>query len=380
MWKRGMRVASAFVVFLLALHLIPNAWCARKAHAWLDGDAETRSRLATSVERWTAQPLDEGAFTTGSERFDSEWLFGTYMMAAMGFGQLAKQEPAQRERYLAAMDRALERLQEPALRNFDSQAWGHDAFSAAGRRSDHAAYRGYFNLALSLRRSIDAEGPHAALNDELSELLLDRLRATPTTSLETYPGEVYPVDNAAVVASVALHARATGRQQDPVVARWRELMRGALRDPNTGLLHQRIALGSHEPVDAPRGSGSALAAYFVSFFDHQLSRDLTDAIERELADTTLGFGAVFEYPSGLRHRQGDIDSGPLIGGYSISATGFSLAAARIHHRRTWFRKLYATTHLFGAPLEGFVSGGPLGDAILLAMLTAAPQPAMERDR
>ena len=41
------------------------------------------------------------------------------------------------------------------------------------------------------------------------------------------------------------------------------------------------------------------------------------------------------------------------------------------------RRLFATSYLFGAPLDrgdarNYVSGGPLGDAIMFAMLTALP--------
>jgi hypothetical protein len=50
----------------------------------------------------------------------------------------------------------------------------------------------------------------------------------------------------------------------------------------------------------------------------------------------------------------------------------------MHRDRECFRRTYATFHLLGAPVERdgtftFVSGGPLADAIMLAMLTA-PSP------
>lgn len=89
-----------------------------------------------------------------------------------------------------------------------------------------------------------------------------------------------------------------------------------------------------------------------------------------------GFGAMREYPSG-RSGNGDIDSGPVVLGASVSATGFALASSRLHGDRETFVGLYRTAHLFGLPVgdsAGFryVSGGPLGNAILLAMLTAGP--------
>jgi hypothetical protein len=67
-------------------------------------------------------------------------------------------------------------------------------------------------------------------------------------------------------------------------------------------------------------------------------------------------------------------------GVGVSATGFTLGGARIHGDRALYTQLYRTADLFGAPHRSgngrrFVSGGPLGDAILLAMLTARPLPA-----
>jgi len=97
-------------------------------------------------------------------------------------------------------------------------------------------------------------------------------------------------------------------------------------------------------------------------------------VRRELGDSLLGFGFVREYP---RHMagQGDIDSGPVLFGYGVSPTGFALEDARMYGDRAYFRKLYATAHLFGAPTVSrkrvnFTTGGPLGNALLFAMLTA----------
>jgi hypothetical protein len=75
---------------------------------------------------------------------------------------------------------------------------------------------------------------------------------------------------------------------------------------------------------------------------------------------------------------GDIDSGPLLAGMSISATGFSLASARVCRRLRPFRD--CVSH--GSPVRRptttqagveFVSGGPLGNALMLALMTA-PKP------
>jgi hypothetical protein len=62
-------------------------------------------------------------------------------------------------------------------------------------------------------------------------------------------------------------------------------------------------------------------------------------------------------------------------GVSVSATGFALASARLTHDRDALAALHRTATLFGVPVARgestrFLSGGPLGNAILLAMMTA----------
>jgi hypothetical protein len=211
------------------------------------------------------------------------------------------------------------------------------------------------------------------LHDAISRALERRVERSPTLLLETYPGETYPVDNAAVIASIAVHAKSTGRTRPPVVGRWVAEVRRRAVDRATGLLHQSVRLDG-TPLDAPRGSGTALAAYFLSYADMDLSRDLHEAVERELAVRVAGFEGIEEYPRG-RWGGGDIDSGPLVFGFSIAATGFELAGCRIHGDRDCHRRLIATLDLFGAPREhdgvtSHVSGGPLADALMLALRTA----------
>jgi hypothetical protein len=141
-------------------------------------------------------------------------------------------------------------------------------------------------------------------------------------------------------------------------------------------LIQRVKSGSCTPLDAPRGSGTAVGAYFLSFADRDLAvklhRSLVDAGERSL----FGFSAIREYASGF-HGRGDTNAGPVVFGVSVGATGFALGSAAAQRDRELFRGLYRTLELFGVPVardeqRSFVIGGTLGNALLLAMLTAGP--------
>ena len=378
-----MRWGIGTALLLIGLWLLPFQWCARQADDWYAGDADLQKSLVRGVESWLDTPLGRSSFTTGSSRFDGEWLFGTYMMAGMGLAQTAIEHPEWREHHVALMHRCIEQFLLPKVRAFDVEAWGEDPFETLGGPEGHAAFLGYFNLLLSFHRQLAGDSVHADLNDRITEALARRLEASPLLLIQSYPGEVYPVDNCAVIASIAMYDRATGADHGKLIDRWLDRCRSDYVDRRTGLLIQAIDYRDGQPIDYPRGSGTCLGLYFLSFADPQLSSDLHDAVKQRLMSRWFRFGVVREYPADVSDGAGDIDSGPIVLGYGVSPTGFAMAGARIHGHADQFRHLYATAHLFGAPLarhdqRNYVAGGPLGDAILLAMLTAQPRLTIEQ--
>jgi hypothetical protein len=175
-----------------------------------------------------------------------------------------------------------------------------------------------------------------------------------------------------------VHGRATGADHRAVLARWAERVRAVQVDPASGLVVQRMSAEDARAHDAPRGSGTGLAAYFAGFADRSVAALLADGLFRH-ESTLFGFGAIREYAEGHEGR-GDVDSGPVLLGVSVAATGFALAAARASGRREAFTRIYRTTELFGLRAEGsgrarFAAGGPIGNALLLALLTSGPEVA-----
>lgn len=366
-----LRAGILFVVFVAALFALPRQLAGRDAPDYFFDDPTRAAALGAGVDHWMQEG---GRFSTGSSRFDGEWAFGTCVMASLGFGQLAMGHASLTESSRASMDAAMTQLLAPGNRGFDRDAWQADALDSLDRDHGHAAFLGYANLALSLRRMLgpsdfDEEG------SRITEALARRLDKSDILLLETYPDERYPVDNAAVIASIALHDRALGRTPRAMVARFLEKFSARYVDPATGLVIQAVSQ-SGQAVDRPRGSGTALAAYFLSFADEELSNRLHRAVRDELSGSVLGFGVVSEYSAGVG-GSGDIDSGPLVFGWSVSAMGFFLGSAKAQRDERAFREMWRSFYLLGAPETRkdrlhFVSGGALGDAIVFAMLTALP--------
>lgn len=376
---RSLPQTAAFVATLLTFVLVPSWWCGRDAARWFDGDVSTQTALADEMVAFEERD-DRERLTSArpGDRFSGEWALVTHQMTALGLGQIVMARPELRDRYAGPMSKAAAKSFLPEMRDFGTRAWaGEDALASVGSSHGHA-YLAYAALAVSMARLFDPAFPSeiARQHDALVTAYTRRLDASPTGLIETYPGEAYPTDVAAVAAAIALHARATGRDRKEMLRRWAQRVRAHQIDRASGFVVQRMGARDGKAHDAPRGSGTGLAAYYTGFVDRALARDLTDALARHEA-TVLGFGAIREYAPGHSGR-GDVDSGPVVLGVSVAATGFALSALRAHGYRAAFERVYRTTDLFGLPHataagRRFATGGAIGNALLLAMLTSGPE-------
>lgn len=357
-------------MLILPLLLLP-AWWVSAAPAPDPLDAQARG-----VAEWVDLEATRAGTDTGRELFDQEWTFGTWQMAGLGFLQHAAAHPDARATDLAHADACLELIVSDAGRAFDQASWGQDPLDALDSDRGHMAWFGYTNLVLSARRSQGPDPRWDALNDAISAAILRRL----DTELmpETYPGERYPVDVSAAVASVGEWARVTGRAEPPVLARWRAAVRE--RWIVDGILVQSVAADGH-PLDRPRGSGTFLASWFLSRWDRTFARELYEGGRDALLVTVGPLAAMREYPPGV-DGNGDIDSGPIVGGMGVSATGFAIGAGLAAGDPDTAALLSRTATVVGQPhTEGGVThwaagsalgSAPLADAILFAMMSSGP--------
>lgn len=367
------------VAALVALRFFPSWWCGRQAQAWIQGDPALQQALADEMVAFEARD-DVARSAPSDDRFAGEWALVTHQMTALGLSQLCLAHPEWRSRYTATITRAATKSFLPEMRDFGTRAWkGEDALASLGGDHGHA-YLAYPALAIGMARLLDPSFPPAiaAQHDALIAAYERRLLASPTGLIETYPNEAYPTDVAAVAGAIAMHGRVTGKDHRAALAHWAARVREVQIDRASGLVIQRMGARDAKPHDAPRGSGTGLAAYFAGFADRSIAMLLTEGMLRQEA-TLLGFGAIREYASG-HDGAGDIDSGPVVLGVSVSATGFALAPTRAFGHHASFERIYRTTELFGVSTRSagrarFATGGPIGNALMLALLTSGPEVA-----
>ena len=200
--------------------------------------------------------------------------------------------------------------------------------------------------------------------------------ASPTPFLSAYPGQAWPVDSVVAIAALRLHDTLLPPRFGPTISRWSQAARARL-DPGTGLLPHQVNSKTGQPLEGARGSSQSIIARFLIEIDPDWGREQYELFRRQFIAPLLGVPGVREYPIG-QDRLGDVDSGPLVLGFSASSTVVTLGAAQIHGDREIADPLLQASEAVGLPIQwgdtkryafGLL---PVGDAFLVWSKTARP--------
>ncbi|MEV4083187.1 hypothetical protein AB0J43_23255 [Nonomuraea fuscirosea] len=316
--------------------------------------------------------LDAGAAGDAQALFPEGYFF-LHVLYGLTWVELGLRVPGEtRAEALREARWALERLETPP---------GRAPFSAELVPEYGVFYRGWCNWlrggVLSLQPAGRRDAGESRRFAADSAALAEAFDVSPSPYLEAYPGQAWPVDSTVAVASLRLHDTLEPPRHAATVARWLELVRERL-DPSTGLLPHRAAPGTGEPEEVARGSSQSMIQRFLPDIDPGFAAGQYLRFRDRYVVTPLGLGpAVREYPSGM-DGPGDVDSGPLPLGVSLSATAVTLGAAQVHGDAALAGALDRYGELAGLPVgtpwtKRYAFGlMPIGDAFLAWSKTARP--------
>ena len=121
-------------------------------------------------------------------------------------------------------------------------------------------------------------------------------------------------------------------------------------DPATGLLPHRADLATGQPLEGARGSSLSVMMRFLPEIDPAWGAAQYAAFRRQFVTTVAGLPGVREYPLGTEGT-GDVDSGPLLAGVSLSASAVTLGAAFAQGDGALADPLLHTGEVLGLPVS-----------------------------
>jgi hypothetical protein len=295
----------------------------------------------------------------------------------------------EKEKAIHIIRKCIDKAMKPECTFFDAIAWEEEPLPAIDSSNHHLAYFGYLNMLLSMHRYQERQThkisnvgnmfyhhEYAELNNRITQKLIKAFVDSDCGLLQTYPSQAITTDNAAAIGSIGLYYKALGKKYTDTVLQIIQKFKKLAVDPQTGLLNYYIDYKTGEPDGTLRGSGTALAMYFLAFADTSLSKFLYQATVNHLKDTVYGTHGIREY---LRDGDdpllaGDTDTGPIVYGIGMSATGFTIAGSIMFRDKMTYDDLTLTAWLFGLPVKKnggtFIGGDATQNAMMLSILHA----------
>ncbi len=300
-----------------------------------------------------------------------------FVFPMMGFSSAIAREPALRGDLVppatslaeSAVRSVTLRFCPPNERLEDLESYEHEG-----------VYLGQLAMALAFFRLMGGDGRFEPLRAHLVRLLRQALDQTGAEPLDSFPGISWPFDTVPPVLALHLDDRITGTSgHAAVVAAHLQWMRGAGTEPATHLPWAH--LGHRGAPQPPRGCDLGYRIPLLALIDRPYAREMyahfcrSHWLERGVA---AGFA---EWPGGLP-LGADADSGPILFGIGLAATGFGIAAAHVAQDgwRTWrllsqlagargilalARPLVRTEYAFD---RRYITGTLMGDASLFGTI------------
>jgi hypothetical protein len=311
--------------------------------------------------------LDGGAGDEAQRLFPEGYFF-LHALYGLSWVELGMREPGQRSLAVREARWALERLDTPA---------GRAPFSPDLAPSHGVFYRGWTTWLRGGLLRLERDPTELSRFTADAEALGSAFDAAASPYLQAYPGEAWPVDSTVAVAALRLHDTLLPARFGGTVQRWLRGVRERL-DPRTGLLPHRVDPTTGAPLDVARGTSQSMIQRFLVDIDEAFAAEQYLRFRDRYVVRPLGLGpAVREYPNGM-DGPGDVDSGPLPLGVSLSATVVTIGAAQVHGDGRLAGALANYGEVAGLPVDTpwtkrYALGAlPIGDAFLAWSKTARP--------
>jgi hypothetical protein len=301
----------------------------------------------------------------------TEWPLISTLYLACALRDMVRTDPGYRQEAGTLLGQAIEEALSPSGYAFVESAYG-SPFDPQNELRDNVLYLGYTNMTLACYREITGQSRHDEVFHRFSAALHRSFMISPTHNLESYPGCCFPSDQTAALASLAIHDRIFGTTYGEAGAAWVAWTRQHL-DPRTGLMPAEIDAQTGAQVQGPRGVALGWTLPFLTEYDADFAVDQYQKARRYLFLDRWGILGVREWANPDEGFM-DVDTGPIIAGMGLAATGFFVGAAKAMGDQDAFGRLLKACDAVAWPLtclgqRRYTLSVRVGDSILLRAKT-----------
>ena len=213
-------------------------------------------------------------------------------------------------------------------------------------------YLEHLNIILGAYRRIADDNKVIKLNKRVSEHLLKN-----SLSYDNYHADLlphvrmkWPADQAAIIYSLWLYDQNNGTSLSyDLINKWTKYMKLYGTHKKTGLYKTEV-LNTRRYSNQPRGCSMSYMIHYMSRFDRYQAEELWERYKEHMLKKELSYYGFREYLPNYKGRQSP-DSGPILLGVGVAATGLGLNAASSINDKDVFLKIRRTLNFFGRPMN-----------------------------
>jgi len=377
-------------LIVAALITIKVIWVvsATIGHGSFEGERKEivrRANYLTSMVCTTPQDLLNEMPSGIGEQFQGEWALYTCSMTSAALANIAILYPQNKELAIKFIGQIIDIAMSEEIREYDKLRWGEDPMDGIYGNLSHISYYSHLAWMISRYKQIGGDSKYDGQYHTLCRSMNRRIRKSPIMNLPTYPGEsIYIPDMLVAIVALNNYASQYSGEYSSTVKLWIERAKKEWIDKETGLLASFLVQnGNSAEVEPPvKGSYSALNCYYLSLIDTEFAKEQYECLKKNFKQT-FPFVGLKEYHNRTCWFGMDIDAGPIIFNLSPSGTGFVIGAATSLEDMEFRNQLLKTAEIGGSTVTWFGKSHYLlanvalvGEAIILAMRTSAPQTRM----
>jgi hypothetical protein len=337
-----------------------------------------RELIAHQLRSWTEPALRERELRK-MRASNAEWDFMGRSFLVWSLANMGLREPASKPVYLPIMDQIIDetlRLEKQQGMYFFLMPYAR-ARPYVVQPAHSLFLDSEIALMLASRRLLEEKAEYKPLLAERVAGIVERFKQSPHLALESYPDECWMFDHIVALDAIRLADTLDGADHSALVRDWLAMAKQRLVHRESGLLVSSFTADGI-PLDGPEGSSLWMVAHGLQLLDEDFARDQYQRARKELGEITVGFGYAHEWPASW-HGQADIDSGPVIPVFNISAgsSGMAFIAASAFSDEKFLSSLAATLDFAAFPARKagglkYCASNQVGDAALLYAATLGP--------
>ena len=325
-YKMGWIVSClAVLVFFIVLKALSVSWMCRN-HGSIESEKadiiERRNYLVNELVTTPQEVLGEMPAGIGTQ-FQGEWALYSCSMLSAALVNISHLYPETKEENLQHIDRLINIVMSPELRNYDTMRWNEDPLESLHGDNSHVSYLSHLAWMICGYKEIGSNNKYDKLLSNLCMTMNHRILLSKGLNLPTYPDEsIYIPDMLVAIVALDKYADMNNGKYRSTVNKWVVKAQKEWIDKETGLLASFVDENGKQYEGAPiKGSYSALNCYYLTFIDEDFAKQQHEKLKSLFWKDKFATG-LKEYwdrpcPIGL-----DMDAGPIILELSPSGTAF----------------------------------------------------------